>query len=161
MKFLALVAVAAALSSLASAVPMKRDDSSPTKPAYTGTLVSYTQSVPFGGNLSVAYDASAQSAVPHYAASIIGVDLGLQGPAPIVVSPNDFSPFGILKLATGLDTGGPGGWVNTSIALPSAVYKPGEYFLIVTEDQLAVYDSEQPVYRVQSYNVSVQVTAAE
>jgi len=33
--------------------------------------------------------------------------------------------------------------------------------LIVTEEQLNVYDPQQPIYRVQSYNVSVQVTAAE
>ncbi|GAA5908751.1 hypothetical protein JCM8208_006778 [Rhodotorula glutinis] len=160
MKFLALTAVAAALSSLASAVPMKRDES-PVKPAYTGTLVSYTDSVPLGGNLSVAYIASAGSSEPHYPAAIRSVDLGLQGPGPIVVSTDDFSPFGILQLATGLETGGPGAWVNKTVTLPDAVYKPGEYFLIITEDQLAVYDSQQPIYRVQSYNVSVQVTAAE
>ncbi|GAA5834463.1 hypothetical protein JCM9279_004323 [Rhodotorula babjevae] len=160
MKFLALTAAAAALSSLASAIPMKRAES-PVKPAYTGRLVSYTESVPLGGNLSVAYNTATQDSTPHYPASIRSVDIGLQGPAPIFVSPDDFAPFGILQLATGLETGGPGGWVNTSVTIPDAVYKPGQYFLIVTEDQLAIYDSQQPIYRVQSYNVSVQVTAAE
>lgn len=64
MKFLALAAVAAAFSSLASAVPMKRDES-PVRPAYTGRLVSYTDSVPLGGNLSVSYIASVRRRSPR------------------------------------------------------------------------------------------------
>ncbi|TNY19772.1 hypothetical protein DMC30DRAFT_417583 [Rhodotorula diobovata] len=165
MKFLALTAVAAALSSLASAIPTRRDEVTSadevTKPAFTGTLVSYPSTVAQGQNISVAYDTSTHDATPHYPASICSVDLGLQGPAPIVFKPDSFMPYGILSLANGLNTGGPGGWVNTSVALPSAVYEPGEYFLIVTEHQLAIYDSEAPTYRVQSYNVSVQVTEDE
>lgn len=73
MKFLALTAVAAALSSLASAVPMKRDES-PVRPAYTGRLVSYTDSVPLGGNLSVAYSALVRPRSPRPLSSLPFLD---------------------------------------------------------------------------------------
>merc|ERR1711865_44998 len=74
MKFLALTAVAAALSSLASAIPTRRDEVTSadegTKPAFTGTLVSYPSTVAQGQNISVAYDTSTHDATPHYPASV-------------------------------------------------------------------------------------------
>ncbi|BGP44732.1 hypothetical protein JCM10450v2_000546 [Rhodotorula kratochvilovae] len=159
MKFLALTAALAALASLTSAAPTALSKRDEVKPAYIGQLVEYSTSVPIGGSLSVAYN-TAPPYEPHYGASIRAVDIGLQGPGPIVVDPQSFTPYGILELANGLETGGPGGWVNSTVTLPRAVYQAGEYFLIVTEHQVPVYDSEQPFYRVQSYNVSIQVTEA-
>ncbi|GAA5916805.1 hypothetical protein JCM6882_004174 [Rhodosporidiobolus microsporus] len=167
MKF-SIAAAVTSFAALAAARPAVRlskraDETGYTGAAYTGTLVtpSVGDSFPLGQNITFSYDSTPRGAgEPHFGSSTVDVNIGLQGPSPIVVA-NDFQPWGILELANGLDVGGPGGWVNTSLSIPSTIYKGGEYFLIVTERQRPTYDSEQPTFRVESYNVSITLTEAE
>ncbi|GJN91568.1 hypothetical protein Rhopal_004591-T1 [Rhodotorula paludigena] len=149
------------LASIAAAAPAKRQQEVKNVPAYIGTLVAPSAgfSVPLGGSFDLAYDTSHEYQ-PHYGASIRSVDIGIQGPTPIIPVDNSFQPYGIQEIKTGLPTDGPGAWVNETITIPSQINKAGQYFLIIQEHQTAVYDSEQPLWRVQSYNVSFEITEA-
>ncbi|GAA5958247.1 hypothetical protein JCM8115_004032 [Rhodotorula mucilaginosa] len=152
--------VAALAASLVSAGPIqpRADD---VQPAFSGVLQSPTagSSVAIGSNITFSYTPNPDSATPHYGELLQSLDVGLQGPAPIVIDPYQFAPFGILELATGLSPWGPGPAVNASLTVPSSlVYKPGQYFLIVTEHQIAAYTENALPYRVQTYNISIEVT---
>ncbi|GAA5926261.1 hypothetical protein JCM3775_000972 [Rhodotorula graminis] len=149
---LALAAALAAASTLVSAAPTKRGFFPQDGPAFIGQLLSKPDEIKLGENFTISYDSNDPSPDPQYPSSILSFDVGIQGPAPIYYS-SAFTPSGILELANDL----PGQQVvNASLKMSSSA-DPGEYFLIFTEHQLGVYDPEQPVYRVQSYNVSVQV----
>merc|ERR1711939_390998 len=159
MKFFALAAAAAALSARAAlAVPFKRDSDTPGKPAFIGTLADYSKEVPVGGSINISYNTADPSPDPSYPSAILNLDVGLQGPAPIV--PSDlFQPYGVLELLRNATAGDSVGWINTTHPLPpNTITEEGQYFLIFTERQKEVYNPDEPVYRVQSYNVSVMVT---
>ncbi|GAA5879133.1 hypothetical protein JCM8547_008377 [Rhodosporidiobolus lusitaniae] len=139
---------------------------------YSGTLYSPSQgetiTILAGGagqgvqasNFSFSYDASATSSEPHYPVGITSLDVGLQGPGPVF--PLDgtngvWEAWGVLDLAKGLDTGGPGGWVNETLTIPAdALSSEGTYYLIVTEHQQASY-IQGVTYTVQSYNVTLDL----
>ncbi|GAA6037132.1 hypothetical protein JCM8097_008752 [Rhodosporidiobolus ruineniae] len=162
---LALTSAFAALAAAAPTLLVKKSTfpSGWTGAAYTGTLVSPLQGdvLTVGGNLTFSYSAVAEDAsTPRFPSSIASLDVGLQGPAPVVASTADWAPYGIRQLATGLATDGPGGWVNASVPLGDWVYEAGEYFLIVTEHQREVYVEGQPEWQVVSYNVSLTVEKA-
>ena len=208
MKFLALTAVAAALSSLASAIPTRRDEVTSadevTKPAFTGTLVSYPSTVAQGQNISVAYDTSVRrlnSFCPTTRTDILSSRVRCRHTTPrritrprsaastsVCKDPHPSSssrtrscPTGSSLSLTGSTrearAGGstrasrcrvPCTSLENTVGSRSLPSRPGRSrppsraaVLIVTEHQLAIYDSEAPTYRVQSYNVSVQVTEDE
>lgn len=101
------------------------------------------------------------SGTPHYGNIIHSVDVGLQGPAPIVADPYSYGSDAIAEVATGISLGGPGGYGNASIHVnPDQIYKTGTYYVIITEHQLPAYTAYADTYRVQSYNVSIEVTEA-
>ncbi|BGP12674.1 hypothetical protein JCM10213_008811 [Rhodosporidiobolus nylandii] len=161
------VALAAAIASVAAASPVtlfKRDRPNSTGAPYIGELVSPQpgESFQLGQNVSFAYIATPEGAgVPHFPSTISSVDVGLQGPAPIVQG-DSWAPSGILEFFNDGYTGGPGAWVNQSLFLDSGVItEPGTYYLIVTEHQRATYIAPGPIYRVQSYNISLTLSAAE
>ncbi|GAA5972338.1 hypothetical protein JCM11641_002415 [Rhodosporidiobolus odoratus] len=167
MKFSLSIVALTAFATLSFGAPTVKRDSSDAAPstgaAFIGKLVAPASgsSVPLGGNITFSYDATSnESATPHFPASIIGVNVGLQGPGPIIQNPNDFQPTGILELGNDLYVGGPGGWVNESIPLGDVIWQPGTYYLIVTERQRSVYVAPGPVFQVISYNVSIEVTDA-
>ncbi|GAA5826900.1 hypothetical protein JCM11251_002150 [Rhodosporidiobolus azoricus] len=169
MKF-STAATFAAAASLAAARPFvdlakRTDETGWTGASYTGTLVSPSvgTSFPLGGNITFSYKSTPRDINengPKYASGTLGLNVGLQGPSPIIAAGSNFLPWGILELGDNLNVGGPGGWVNGSVTIPSAVTEPGEYFLIFEERQFPIYDSEEPHFRVQSYNVSIQLTEA-
>ncbi|GAA5861505.1 hypothetical protein JCM3774_000273 [Rhodotorula dairenensis] len=152
------VALTAISMTVALAGPIQRRD---IQPAYSGVLQSPAagSSVPLGGNITFSYTPTPDSATPHFGELLQSIDVGLQGPAPIVINPYNFAPYGILELANGLPTWGPGPAVNASIPVPAdIVYKTGQYFLIVTEHQVPAYTANPLPYRVQTYNISIEVT---
>lgn len=69
---------------------------------------------------------------PHYGASIRSVDIGIQGPTPIIPVDNSFQPYGIQEIKTGLPTDGPGAWVNETITVPSQINKAGQYCALIS-----------------------------
>lgn len=78
-----------------------------------------------------------------------------------MADPYTYGTDAILEVATDISLGGPGGFGNASIYInPDQVYKTGTYYMIVTEHQLPAYTANAATYRVQSYNVSIEVTEA-
>ncbi|GAA5887655.1 hypothetical protein JCM5296_004448 [Sporobolomyces johnsonii] len=129
----------------------------PVKPAFTGTLYHPKEGhkVKLGGSFFFSYLAETVEMIPVIEA-LQSLDVGIQGPAPIIINPTGFQPFGILEVEKGLEPG-IGNWINTTIQLPDEIYTAGTYFLIVTEHQLPVRDPDGLTYRVQSYNISLCV----
>ncbi|GAA5980706.1 hypothetical protein JCM10908_001744 [Rhodotorula pacifica] len=151
-------AVAALAASLVNAGPIQRRD---IQPAYSGVLQSPAagSSVALGGNITFSYTPTPDSATPHFGELLQSVDVGLQGPAPIVINPHNFAPYGIIELANGLPAWGPGPAINASIPVPAEqTFYIGQYFLIVTEHQIPAYTANAVPYRVQTYNISIEVT---
>ncbi|GAA6004315.1 hypothetical protein JCM10207_000665 [Rhodosporidiobolus poonsookiae] len=155
-----LVTLVASLSALALAAPTRRpskrdantNDEYRSGAAFTGTLYEPAGGASFaiGQNITLSYEAvNPEAGTPRFPSSIQSIDVGLQGPSPI-------------ELGKALPGGGPGSWINTTLNInENAIYKAGTYYLIITEHQLAVNTPPtNTTYRVQSYNVSIDITEA-
>ncbi|BGP21466.1 hypothetical protein Rt10032_c01g0175 [Rhodotorula toruloides] len=153
MKFsLASLATFLATSSLVAGSPLARRDSSST-PRFTGKLVEPSPTgttVGLSESFSFALDGSPPWGPPHFEV-LRSVDIGIFDPR------NTFEPEGVIDVES-INGGGPGGWFNTTVTLNKYISEPGQYYLIVNEHQLDLYASPGPVYRVQTYNVSLAVT---
>ncbi|GAA6036638.1 hypothetical protein JCM8097_001265 [Rhodosporidiobolus ruineniae] len=174
--FLLVTLATAALAAVASASPVQiqrrspRDDGTLTPDlvhgfsgaAFTGTLYYpiYKDAIYIGENFTVNYQTTPVGAgEPHFPSSTVTVDFGLQGPWPMEARNNSWEPLGIRELAYGMETGGPGGWINFTASTASLDPKEGDtaYYLIVTEHQRSVYIEGQPLWSVQAYNVSLNL----
>ncbi|BGP28634.1 hypothetical protein JCM10296v2_000370 [Rhodotorula toruloides] len=153
MKFsLAALATLLASSSLVAGAPLGLRDVSST-PKFTGKLVEPSPdgtTVALSEPFSFAFDGTTPYG-PHYPESLRSIDIGFFDPR------NTFEPGGVIDVKS-LDAGGPGGWLNTTVTPSQYISEPGQYYLIITEHQVDVYTSPGPVYRVQTYNVSLTVT---
>lgn len=102
------------------------------------------------------------------------IDVGIQGPAPVIQASYALGPTAIREIATyDAGEGGPGGWINATISLPM-FSSNGTYcesstrvcmhradhdtlVLIVTEHQVNTRDSTQLLWRTQTYNQTLMI----